>query len=207
MKIMVLSTGLGYYFAATCSTDTLTYLWKYLFSSTTTASCQKITTMDVIAYGQLRINDNQLFLIGNEPLSTYHLQYYKITFGNTAVDWANKISWASGSWSVSNSESLLSSDNSLIYTFATFGSTQYLYFITFSTSTGSVVGSRYKSSSTWTGAWKAVLTGDFIWLSITCTNDSLLIFNIVTSQFIIKQFTGAAFSGFGLEPINGRYEY
>ena len=113
--------------------------------------------MELTAYGQLKIDDNQLFLIGNEPSSAYTLHYYKITFGDVSVDWANKISWTGGSWSASNSESLLSSDNSLIYTFATFGSTQYLYFITFSTSTGNVVGSRYKSSSTWTGAWEAVL--------------------------------------------------
>ena len=201
IKIMPLISGLGYYFVAAWSADSSAYLWKYLFATTGSAQWQKITAFNTIGYGQLKLSDTKLFFIGSEPLSTYHMHYYKVTFGNTAVDWANKVLWTSGSWSVSYSESLLSADASMIYTFATFGSTQFLYFATFSSSNGNVVGSRYKSSVSWTEALGAVINGDYICLSIYWTNYMALVYNIVTAEFTIKQFTGTVLNGFALEPV------
>ena len=92
----ILSDNSGYYVVAKRTVTSRPYVWKYLFSASTTASWQEITAFDSRAWGQLKINDSQLFLTGNEPASTYHLHMYKITFGNTAVDWANKVSWPSG---------------------------------------------------------------------------------------------------------------
>ena len=31
------------------------------------------------------INNNEFFISGADPTTPYHLHYYKITFGNTAV--------------------------------------------------------------------------------------------------------------------------
>ena len=99
------------------------------------------------AFAQSKISDTQLFIVGYEPTATYHLHYYKITFGNTAVDWANKILWSGTSWASTTSSSLISTDGLKIYTFVLYGSSSlFIYFTTFELSTGKVLGTRYKSS-------------------------------------------------------------
>ena len=87
--------------------------------------------------------------MGNKPSSNYDLYFYKITFGNTAVDWANKLQCPSGICSTSYASSILSSDSTSIYSFFPFGFTSLLYFLTFSVADGSIVGSWYKSVAEW----------------------------------------------------------
>ena len=76
------------------------------------------------------LNSNQLFILSRDKTSPYNLLLYKITFSTPSVDWANKMLCASGTWTTNLSESLLSSDSSIIYSFFIFGSTEITYKIT-----------------------------------------------------------------------------
>ena len=69
---------------------------------------------------------------------------------------------SSGTWTSNNSESQLSADGTSIYLFFVYGSTNYLYFATLSTSTGSVIGARYKSSVSSNPIYGSALNGDYI---------------------------------------------
>ena len=188
IMIYVLSDNSGYYVVSKRTATSKPYVWKYLFSASTTASWQEITAFDSRAWGQLMINDNQLFLTGNEPASTYHLLMYKITFGNTAVDWANKVSWTSGAWSTGYVASIMSTDGTQIYNLYTFGVTRYLYFAGFSITNGSVVGSRYKSSVSWGESWGIVINVNYLIISISWGVPNLFIYDTFRSTFQIKGF-------------------
>ena len=104
------------------------------------------------------VTDTQFFVLG---VASDSLHMYMITFLSTAVDWANKIVYL-GSWSASYSESILSSDSSLIYSYFTFGSNRYLYFAGMSVLNGSVATTRYKSNTSVSNLWGASLNGDYI---------------------------------------------
>ena len=133
---------------------------SYIFSS---ASCQWQSITNIkIGYGHLMISDTQFFMVGAGPSTPYDLHMYKLTFLNTSVDWADKIACASGTWTSSFSESVLSEDGLSIYSFINFGSSRYLYFVSLSVSTGSVVGTRYKSSVTTNYVWGSALNGDYL---------------------------------------------
>ena len=108
------------------------------------------------------ISQTQFLILGSDPYSPYNLHMYKITFNNTSVDWANMMVCSSGTWSVNSSESLLSEDGSTIYSLFTFGSTLYLYFASFSTSNGSVISNRYKSSVTMANVFGSAMNADYI---------------------------------------------
>ena len=133
---------------------------SYVFSS---ASCQwqSITNIE-IGFGHLMISDSQFFVLGVSPSAPYDLHMYKLTFSKTSVDWADKIACASGTWTSSFSESVLSADGLSIYSFINFGSSRYLYFVSLSVSTGSVIGTRYKSSVTTNYVWGSALNGDYL---------------------------------------------
>ena len=128
---------------------------SYLFSS---ASCQwqQITNIK-IGYGHLMISDSQFFVLGVGPSAPFNLHMYKLTFSKTSVDWADKLVCASGTWTSSFSESILSADGLTIYSFINFGSSLHLYFVSLSVSTGSVDGTRYKSSVTANYVWGSAL--------------------------------------------------
>ena len=133
---------------------------SYVFSS---ASCQWQSITNIkIGFGHLMISDTQFFVVGAGPSSPYDLHMYKLTFSKTSVEWADKIAWASGTWTSNLSESILSADGLTIYTFINFGSSQYLYFVSLSVSTGSVVGTRYKSNVTIAFVWGSALNGDYL---------------------------------------------
>ena len=133
---------------------------SYVFSS---ASCQwqPITNIK-IGFGHLMISDTQFFVVGAGPSAPYDLHMYRLTFSNTSVDWSNKIACASGTWTSDLSESILSADGLTIYTFINFGLSLHLYFASLSVSTGSIVGTRYKSSVAIVYVWGSVLNGDYL---------------------------------------------
>ena len=83
----VLSDNSGYYIIATDNSDNKAIICRYLFSSSTSAQWQKVSTIDFSAYGTLLIDDTQLFFFGSEPTPNYHLHYYKITFGEIVCNW------------------------------------------------------------------------------------------------------------------------
>ena len=100
-------------------------MWKYLLFGS--EQWQEIASVRRFAFGQLKFNDNQYFFVGDGFSSPYNLQLYKVTIGNTAVDWAAQILWSSGSWISYDSDSILSSDQSILYSIFIFGSTSRLY--------------------------------------------------------------------------------
>ena len=177
-------------------------MWKYLLSGS--EQWQEITSIKGYAYGQLKFNDNQYFFVGDGPSSPYNLQLYKVTIGNTAVDWAAQISWSSGTWSSSDSDSILSSDQSILYSIFIFGSTSRLYLNKLNPSNGSVIGTRYRSSISCSRARKTLLNGDYVVISAYWSSQFIILFNTVTSTFNIKQFLGDYLNGCILEPSTGR---
>ena len=128
-------------------------------------------------------------MLGNEPLSTYHLHLYKHTFGGTSPDWSLKLPWTSGVWNIGYSESLLISSS--IYTFFPYGSsTQYVYMAVISLSDGTV-SYRYKSSISCTFVWGSGVNGNYIAASLYWSSSpNLLILNRATNLFDIKSFSG-----------------
>ena len=148
------------------------------------------------------ISQNQFFILGATFSSSNALHMYKFTFSRTEVDWANKIACI-GSWSASDSESLISSDSSTIYSFFVFGSTHYLYFVTLSASNGSVTSARYKSNIYIYCLFSSALNADYA-IAITYLPTSLIIYKISSSIFTIKNFSGTILYGCGVEPSTGR---
>ena len=141
-------------------------------------------------------------MLGQDPSAPGNLHIYKHTFENTSPDWSLTMTWPSGTWTMSSSESLLVSSS--IYSFFIYGSTQYLYMVVISLSDGSV-SSRYKSSSTQTYVKGSAASGDYIAVSIQITSQtSLLMFNRVTNSITIKRFTVGSLSQIGLEPLTNR---
>ena len=111
------------------------------------------------------ISNSQFFVLGAGSISSNNLLMYKITFLSISVNWANKLTCTSGTWSTSNSESVLSYDESTIYSFFLFGSpttNRYLYFCGLSVADGSVTTTRYKSSAIVSSVWGSALNGDYV---------------------------------------------
>ena len=179
------SDNSGYYISLTKASTYYANVWKVLIASPTSFQCQEFTDIGNYLYGTLMINDNQLFAIGSKLVSAYTNYYFKFTFGNAAADWANKMEWLSGTWRAFVSESILSSDSTLIYAFFSYGldPSYYTYFATFNVATGSVVGTRYKSSISWY-VNKSTVTGIYVVVAVYCPNVSyLVIFDTSTNSF------------------------
>ena len=135
-------------------------------------------------------------MLGIDPSSPYQLHLYKHTFGGTSPDWSLKLSWPSGTWSTSNSESLLISSS--IYTFFSYGSTKYVYMAVISVSDGTV-SNRYKSSISCTNVFGSGVSGDYIAASVSWSSYYLLMLNRATNLFAIKSFSGTYLYGIGLD--------
>ena len=116
-----MSDNSGYFLTGRDTSSSLAVVWKYLFSDSLNTQWQVIDTYGSFASHYLMLSDSQLFSIGSEPSSPFSLLLYKYAFGSAGVDWADKISCQSGTWSSSESESLTSADNSKIYTLFLYG--------------------------------------------------------------------------------------
>ena len=188
------------YFVIGIDSSNFAKICKYTFSLSN-AQCQTISNIQ-FGYGHLMISNSQFFVLG-VTTSPYNLQMYKITFLSTSVNWANQIACPSEPWYVDFSESVLSSDGSTIYSFFTFGSNMYLYFCGLSVSDGSVVTTRYKSSTAVGKVYGSALSGDYI-VATTQTQASVVIYSFSSSAFTIKSFSGTFLRGWGVEPSSGR---
>ena len=187
-RVYPLDDSSGYYITGKETTSNNAFIWKYLFVSQTNAYWQQIGAISNFAFGGLKINDSQIFILGTDSTNSI-LHYYKITFGNNFADWANQITNV-GSWIISWAESLLNNDNSLIYSFSVFGSPLRIYFTTFLVSNGSVIGNRYKSGIIWYSISGSVLSGNYIVTAVNLSPYSLLIYNVLTTQFTLYNFSG-----------------
>ena len=160
-SIHPLSDSSGYILFAQFPLQNRAYIWMQVISpSVADANCQYVPSISLYCYGHLKITDSQVFFGGIDS-SSKDLHFIKMTLGNTVADWSNKILWFSSSWTTFGSEALLSSDGSLIYSFFIFGNPRYIYFTTFKTTDGSVVGNRYKSSSQIDNVFGSVLMANY----------------------------------------------
>ena len=164
--------------------------------SSSNSGCQQIPNFDQFAYGQLKISDSSMFMLGVDSSSPYQLHLYKHTFGGTSPDWSRKLSWPSGSWITGCSESFLISSS--IYTFFPYGDPKYVYMAMISLSDGTA-SNRYKSSISCTQVWGSGVSGDYIAASVTWSSDCLLMFNKATNLFDIKSFSGNYLFGIGFD--------
>ena len=161
------------------------FIWKYLFSDTNNVNCQQISTNIYYPHGSLMINNNQYFMLGIEATSPYTIHFYKVSSGSSSVDWANKILWTEGNCKSGLSESLLSTDSSLIYSFFIFGSAPNMYFAIFNSSSGQSVGSIYKSSASWAGVCGSIQIDMYIFVTSVWTNYYLMRLNKLTNEFVV----------------------
>ena len=166
-----------------------------MFSSLSISGCQQISKFSNYAFGQLKISDSSMFILGREPLSPYQLHLYKHTFGGTSPDWSLKLAWPSSSWNMFESESLLISSS--IYTLFPYGSPKYLYMAVISISDGTV-SNRYKSSISCTYVFGSGASGDYIAASVQWSSNVLLMFNRATNSFDIRSIICNLF-GIGLD--------
>ena len=206
MSTHILSDGSGYYIIGQDS-NLMPYLWKYLFTALISAQCQEISIFNGFAYGQLKVTDSQFFLTGYEPAPNFHLKIIKITFGNTAVDWGNKIICTGGTCTSGYSEVIINSanQNNSVYTIIPYGSPRNLYFMHINLVDGSVIGSVYASSSSWSDVYGIAQIDNKILASLDWgTLKSLLICNTDIFQFEIKQFSGSSLVQIVKEPSNFR---
>ena len=145
-------------------------------------------------------------IAGNQVTSGNYLHYYKFTFGNTNVDWANKMLWPSGTWDVTFAEQLLNNDNSKIYSWVNYGiaNSSYIYFVIFNIADGTISGSRFRSSITQNVAG-AILSGDYVAIaSYDLTYSYLTLFNIPLSTFTYWKTSGVILYGEGYDPTSKR---
>ena len=155
--------------------------------------------------GQAVINDNQLFLLGITATNT--LRMMKITFGNTSIDWGNKISCPLNSCTLSLSFVVLSKDKSQAYWFPVYGgSPKYSQFITLNLSDGSVSGQRYISNQETSYILSSRVIDNYLATLIQLSSGTIIsIFNFSTELFYNTQIkTGYTMKDINKEPINGR---
>ena len=174
-----------------------------MHSVDTSEQWQEISIISQSTYGQLYFNSNRFFFVGTEA-TVYTLHMYLVTFGNTAVDWAKQMICPSGTWGTNWSGSWLSSDSTKIYSMYIYGSTRYLYFVTFNVADGAIVGNRYKSSISCVLQYLLVLNGNYLLALPLWTQKFMLLYNINTNTFTMKQFSGSNIFNIGIEASTGR---
>ena len=116
------------------------------------------------------------------------------------------MSWPLSYCSTYSSESVISSDKSSIYSLFAYGTdvSSYLYYVCFNSLDGSILSSRYKSSTNiYRYVFSIVLYGDYV-ISITGYY-YLVMYSITTFAFTIKKFNvnGSLYSIFS-DSSNGR---
>ena len=202
VKIHLLSDGSGYYITGYETPANKANLWKYLYSSPSTSQWQQITNFSQYAFGQLKLSDTSIFMLGIDSSFPTSLHMYKLTFGNTSPAWALTMACPIGIWSTSYSESVLIS--STIFSFFVYGTIPQLYLAMISESDGSV-STRFKSSISCSWVYGSGVNGDFIVASALCSPSYyLIVINKVTNNLNIRSFSGNILYGIGIEISTGR---
>ena len=191
-----MSDNSGYFIVALNIATARVNIWKYLFASSGTMPWQIASNMGSNVNNQIKISDTQLFFLSLEPTSPYNLQMYKVTYGNTAVDWANRIMCPSTSWNSDWGETLMSSDNSIIYSVFLFGDTSNMYshFVSINSNNGIITGTRYISSVGCIFIDGASLFSNYLTISMRCPSDSeIIVVDLSTNIFNYRQFSAGEF--------------
>ena len=200
IKTLILSDNSGY-FVVGFDFYLKAIVCKYLFSVSSTADCQQLPSI-FIAYGHLILSSSELIISGSD-LTTTNLDIIKFTFGAVSTDWAMKMSCSSTCY-MDLSESFLSADKATVNFFFVYGSTKYLYYVRFATASGSVIGTRYKSSILWSQVYGSVIQGDYVLCTAGWSSQNLVIFNTISSTFIIKSFSDSNLYNLASDSLTGR---
>ena len=172
--------------------DDIPHVLKYSFSSPTNQH-YKLDNTFVHAYGTLMISDTELFWITRIGTSPFNAVFLKLTFANTSADWAKQMSCSSSLCEIYDSESILSTEKSKIYSLFGYASSSFnIYFSWFKTSDGTVVGNRYQSATSWSGSptvYGLVLNGYNIVGTLQCSSTYLVIYNIPSDSFTFNSFS------------------
>ena len=135
------------------------------------------------------LSDTEFYFVGTYTSPIYNLQMYKITFGNTTPDWANKIQCSLSLCGANSADSIKSLDGTKIYCIFTYGNPFYIYFVTLRIITGSPIESRYKSNISWIDVYISSLNGDYLLFIVSCYATYIGLFNTVNSTFIIREYS------------------
>ena len=128
-------------------------------SSSSSLSWIELPSIQLYSIGSLMLNDNQLFLMGQDISTITLLHIFKVSFSTATYNWGSQIS-CSSDCSPTYAESILNSDSSKIYSLFLLESSPYAYFITLNATDGSAVDSRYKSSISWVYVFGSVRNGN-----------------------------------------------
>ena len=115
------------------------------------------------------------------------------------------MSWASGSWTASNSETLVScADSTRLYSFFTYGSTKYAYLVSFNSTNGNVISSRFKSNISCSSIYGMVEKGNYLLATVLWTSSYLVLVDTTSFTFSIKQSSGTSLYGVAVEQGSGK---
>ena len=206
IQIHVLSDNSGYYVITKLTSSAKVNVWKYLFSSKLTSSCQEGSTLEGYSYTQLLLSDTQIFFIAEDTGSPFTIHMYKLTFGNTTPDWASKILCPYVIWVDPRGVAKLSSDGSSLLIFFNYGAPIYSFFITLDASTGSSIGTRYKSNYYCLFADGFATLGNYYVFVTQCNSVyTLVLYNMVSTAFTYKDFLNSPnIYSVIVEPVYGR---
>ena len=194
----------GYYIIQHYPTDTTLHVLNYSHSSSIYKH-YKFDSMSYYSVGSLMISDIELFWITRLNASPQNAVFIKFTFQNTSADWAKKMGCSSSGWNIVNSESVMSSDKLKIFSFLTYSDSLWnVYFTTFKTSDGSILGTTYKTTVSWSSVSGSVVNGDNVIAILYCNKYCLTIYNIPSDLFTFKSFSSGSLNGLGLESGSGR---
>ena len=202
-KIKIMSDNSGYTIFGKDSSSNKVIIWNYLYISTISSQCKYIQSIFQTARGQIMISDDEFFFLGRFYLSPYSFRAYKFTFSKVGVDWAMQMPWSSGPWSMSLCESV--AFNSQLYTYFSYGATPKLYFVSFSLNSGSILSSRYKSNFDWNHILGIANKDQYIVSTpIWSASQYLLLYNVDSDKFLIKQYASSHLYQWIADPSSGR---
>ena len=178
------------------------YIWMYTILSNY-MDCIQFTSIQQNSLSFLMLNDNQLFIMGQDISTPTLFHMYKITYSTWVYNWASKISSSYGC-STTFSESIQNSDSSKIYSLFLLESNSYAYFITLNATDGSAVDSRYKSSISWSYVLGSISNGDNVIFSANCASTYyLFVYDISSLKLSVNKWTNILY-GIAIEPSTNR---
>ena len=178
-------------------------VWKYKYVSSLINWVDFLSIFQV-PHGIIIRDDDYVFLMGQDTANNALLHIFKITFSSNVYNFANKIICTSNC-ALSNTESILSSDSSKIYSLFNLENPSYQYFITQNETDGSVIGSWYRSSISWIDVNGSAKNSNMLLFSIVCLpNNYLLMFNTSSLVFTIKKLNSISLYGIAFESTTGK---
>ena len=202
-----MSNNTGLYLISKNRSSLKVNIWRLMYSPSAIADCQEVSNMDGFCYAQVMLSDSSFFFQALDT-NTYYLRVLKMTYRSTSADWAYYVACPDPIWTTKRGEAATNSDSSLIYLLFVNGKkgTHFVYFVTLSSTNGSVVGSRYKSSLDCSTVFDTGVYGDYLFATLQCSKYSkLMIYNTYTNAFINRDpVSNLILNSLAHSPIDGR---